>query len=586
METNAALQSLLTGLNAALKAHIRPDTGLFDPLDHKPSPPDHYGHVCAALALACAGKQHWDTGRLALQAWLDLPPDRLGHLPFNRLALLLLREVLGAEGLVAADAQRIDAGLRRCTLRRRYPSNNWSLLAQTCRLIEASPANKAHECRRLCALLERWTTPKGCFIDFPENPGKHFSTPIAYHHKALFLTSLACWFHDDEALTNHARRLCDWLVHCWDPAGYAGGFGRSTHSLFGDGCLIAGLILLDIDKTDPQPIAALSQRIVQQRRSDGLLWLNPAGHESGTASWDSYMHLSVYNAWAAAVVGAALHLQRCRDHSPARSKWSANQTGWFHDDVAGLGCLRTASGMTAVISTHGQPPQAYSRDEADLRYAGGIVVHLNHPDYGTLVSPPTRVGRAELERHPELAGWTPLFRTGNELFGLTDFERISASLDGHRLQIVLEGNATAVFRPAPTSVWQRVKSAIDWRYLGGRVGRMAVLHRRKHLGIQAKLRLSLATTAASPILGTRLVLFDAPEPETIYLNPQGRTWPGPCTPSGADAEPAYPYPSSLPGGRATCQPPAPLRPGRTEWTSHDITPTTSEREPANPNDAQ
>lgn len=500
METNAALQSLLTGLNAALKAHIRPDTGLFDPLDDKPSPPDHYGHVCAALALACGGKQHWDTGRLALQAWLDLPPDRLGHLPFNRLALLLLREVLGAEGLVAADAQRIDAGLRRCTLRHRYPSNNWSLLAQTCRLIEAPPARKALECRRLCALLERWTTPKGCFIDFPENPEKHFSTPLAYHHKALFLTALACWFHDDEALTNHARRLCDWLVHCWDPAGYAGGFGRSTHSLFGDGCLIAGLILLDIDKTDPQPIAALSQRIVQQRRSDGLLWLNPAGHESGTASWDSYMHLSVYNAWAAGIIGAAIALREIINNHPTggANDWTAARTGLFYDPDAGLACLRTHDDLVAVISTHGQPPQSFSQDQIEFRYAGGTIVHLRKGAGGLLMAPPIRVSRIDLIDQPSLAGQTPVIVDGGELYGFDEFDSCDLDEDDEHLRIRLTGNASALCKSPPRGLRKRFLATIDWRLLGGTLSRISVLSRPRIPATVCQLVITLSKLEPQP----------------------------------------------------------------------------------------
>lgn len=584
MPPNAALQSLLTGLNAALKAHIRPDTGLFDPLDDRPSPADHYGHLSAALALACAGKDDWDTGRLALQAWLRLEPGQLGHLPFNRLALLLLREVLGAEGLSRADAQLIDAGLRRCTLRRRYPSNNWSLLAQTCRLIEAPAHKKARESRRLCALLERWTTPKGAFIDFPENPGKRFSTPLAYHHKALFLTALACWFHDDPALAHHARRLCDWLVHCWDPAGYAGGFGRSTHALFGDGCLIAGLILLGIEQSNPQPVTALAHRITRQRRSDGLLWLNPAGHESGKASWDSYMHLSVYNAWAAAVIGAALHLHR-RRHAPAGSQWSADRTGWFHDDAVGLGCLRAASGLTALISTRGQPPQAYSRDEADFRYAGGVVVHLHHPDYGLLVAPPIRVSRSALEQHPELAGWTPLFSSEGALFALSEFDGVSTTLAAHQLQIALEGYAVPVFRTAPSSAWQRLKSAIDWRYLGGRLGRRAVLHRRMHPGLRAKLHLRLATSTATPILETWLELFNTSGPEVSYINPRGHTWTTAAAPADAAPASTHPSPSSIAGASAGCDARAPLPTGSTHWTVQTTVRTASDCELTTPDDA-
>lgn len=552
MHTNAALQSLLTGLNAALKAQVRQDTGLFDPLDDKPSPPDHYGHVCAALALACAGKQHWDTGRLALQAWIDLPPDRLGHLPFNRLALLLLREVLGAEGLVAADAQRIDAGLRRCTLRRRYPSNNWSLLAQTCRLIEARPANKAHECRHLCDLLDRWTTPKGCFIDFPENPGKRFSTPIAYHHKALFLTALACWFHDDEALAQHARRLCDWLVHCWDPAGYAGGFGRSTHSLFGDGCLVAGLILLGIDKTDPQPITALSQRIAKQRRPDGLLWLNPAGHESGKASWDSYMHLSVYNAWAAGVIGAAIALREIRndDLTSGANDWTAARTGLFHDPNAGLACLRTDDDLVAVVSTHGQPPQSFSQDQVEFRYAGGTIIHLRRGADGLIVAPPVRISRIDLLNQPLIAGQTPIISDGHELYGFDEFETCVFTGDDTTLRITLAGNASALCKSRPRSLAQRVLATIDWRLLGGALGRLSVLSRPRLPSAKCEVVISLGKLEQCPAF-VRKVAFQLPARFTL-LNAESsivrKEFPAGLTPSvPEEATKHLDLPSSIPG---------------------------------------
>lgn len=568
MAANAALDVLIDRLTAALGEQIRPGIGLFDPLDEQPSPSDHYGHLCAALALACGSEHDWRAGRQALQAWLALDTRRLGHLPFNRLALLLLRIVLAERGVDAADEGMIEAGLARCRLRRRYPSNNWSLLAQTCRLIEAPARRKALESRRLCELIERWTTAKGGFIDFPAKPGKRFATPLAYHHKALYLAALACWFHDDAELARHARRLLDWLVHCWDPAGYAGGFGRTTHGLFGDGCLIAGMMLMGIDDDERrQPIAALCRRLEAQRRPDGLLWLNPAGHESGRASWDSYMHLSVYNAWAAAITGAARHLRRTRRTPPRLdgTEWHAAAHGWFHDEEAGLGCWRTTSGLTAVVSTHGQPPQSYSRDEADFRYAGGIIIHLCHPSTGPLLPPPVRVRRTELLQHPELAGWTPLFEIGGEVHALTDFEPVSTSVQEDALRIELVGRPLPVFRPGPRSVWQRVTSAIDWR-LGGRLGRNLVLRRTPTPGLKARLVLHLSTTE-DPLessIDLALELDAARGLSAIYLNPQSvcRTGPG-----SSDANEAT-LPSSVPGARATGEAPAPVPPGFSRWALH------------------
>lgn len=521
---NEALEPLLTGLNAALKAQIHPDTGLFDPLNAKPSPSDHYGHVCAALALACSGVEDWKTGRVALQAWLDLDDHSIGHLPFNRLALLLLREIRGKGDAAPEDIQLIDTGLRRCKLRRSYPSNNWSLLAQTCRLIEAPEHKRARESHRLCKQLEQWTTPKGCFIDFPKRPRKRFSTPLAYHHKALFLTALACWFHDDPELVRHARRLCDWLVHCWDPAGYAGGFGRSTHSLFGDGCLIAGLILLGIDGKDPKPIAALADRLAQQRRSDGLLWLNPAGHESGTASWDSYMHLSVYNAWAAGVINAALALPQHRSAPPGYvyGGWTAARAGFFHDADAGLACLRTDDHTVAIISTRGQPPQSFSQEQVEFRYAGGTIVHLHQRAAGLLVAPPIRIKRTTLFRQPQLAGQIPVISDGCELYGFDEFDSWSLAEDTNHIRITLAGRASALCKPRLSGLLPRILATIDWRFLGGALSRLSVLSRPRLTDARCELviKLSKQQTYTAPLrsvnvqLSRRFALLN-PECEAI-----------------------------------------------------------------------
>lgn len=518
------LEALLRGLNCALHDNIRADTGLFDTEEQGPSPSDHYGHTAATLALATGSHEQWVRGRQALRAWLDTDAHRIGHLPFNRLMLLLTRSVLSSNDADAAGKLMLEEGLRRCTLRRTYPSNNWSLLAQTCRLIEAEPARREAEADRLCALFERWTTAKGAFIDFPSRPRESFSTPLAYHHKALFLAALACWFHDDPRLACHARRLLDWLVHCWDSAGYAGGFGRSTHSLFGDGCLIAALVLMGVEHGDgDEPVRALCNRLDAQRRSDGFLWLNPAGHESGTASWDSYMHLSVYNAWAAAVAGTAIHLRKTRPipASLENTRWTASQHGLFHDEEAGLACLRTAEGHNVLISTRGQPPQSFSRTEADFRYAGGTIVHLRISDGPPLIPPPVRVARSELMEHPSVAGWTPVFRTSGETLVLDQFSSVSIGQEGSSLEVKLKGTARALFRRTPNTLLERLVATVDWRLLRGLLGRRAALTRSPSVRVSGALTLTLTPEIHGTSI-TRLTVLDTQIP-TERLNPSGHS---------------------------------------------------------------
>lgn len=560
---NAELTRLIADLSAAIGNAVAPGVGLCDPHEGTVTAPDHYGQTAAALALAVGG-ECWPIGRSALVAWLAVDDRRIGHLPFNRLLLRLLEQILSARGAGDADLRLVRSGLARCVLARRYPSNNWSLLAQCCRLIEAPPSGRAREAARFCAMLDRWTTRAGGFIDFPATPGARFSTPLAYHHKALFLAALACWVHDDPALVGHVRRLFDWLVHCWDPAGYAGGLGRSNHALFGDGCLLAALVLLGFDDADPRsPVGALARRLGRQRRPDGLLWLTPAGPVSAHASWDGYMHLSVYNAWTAALIVAARALrERMRPPAALRSLvWKADRRGCFEDTEAGIACLRTVSGWTALVATRGQAPQSFSRHEADLRYAGGVVLHLTDDTGRAVIPPPVRCSRERLVAEPPLAGWTPVLRIGQDLFALTDFDEVALEHEADSLAVTLRGSPVALTRGAPRGAAARALASLDWRLLRGRLGRRSSLGRARCDAIVGRLR--IAVKGSSPGLEITLEIRVNHEADIEYLNPAGHA----VVDFRSDGGPwrQADLPSSLAPAVGRCLPPQHLGAGTHRW---------------------
>lgn len=559
--TNAELTLLLDGLVAAIAGSITPGEGLRDVHAGAATPADHYGQLAAALALA-GDEASWASGRVALDTWLAADAARIGHLPFNRLLLHLLEHTLQTRG-AGDDLRVLRAAIDRCPLASRYPSNNWALLAQCCRLIEAPPPHRARETARFCRLLERWTTPAGGFIDFPAPPRGRFATPIAYHHKALFLTALACRFDDDPALVRHAGRLLDWLVLCWDPAGYAGGLGRSNHAAFGDGCLLAALVLLGFDTPAPQgPVATLARRLALQRRPDGWLWPTPSGPATADASWDDYMHLSVYHAWTAAVVVAARTLCRTRPAAATASpEWRAGRDGCFEDPQAGLVCLRLPAG-TALIATRGQPPQSFSRDEADFRYAGGLLLQLRDARGRACIPPPVRCSRARLLADPALAGWTPLFRVGDVLFALTDFDDVEREGRADGWAVTLRGHPVALTRPAARGAAANLLAALDWRMLDGRLGRHASLRRARCNVIEARLELLLSASLARVAVTLELRVGRSEDIE--YLNPGGHALIGPVTSAlpWREAE----LPSSLPGAIGRCLAPQRLGPGRHLWT--------------------
>lgn len=471
----AAVDNLVNRLVAGLAAHVKPRAGLWDPLLKAPTPPDHYGLTSAALALRLGQADASGEWRVPLTAWISLRPDQRGHMPFNRFMLLLLRQHFSVQPTVHSDDQLLDDALRLCPLRKHYPSNNWALLAQLCILIESSAGQKPRCVRSLSRMIDRWTAESGAFIDFPRSPGKQFSTPITYHLKALFTLCAAAIFANHEGLTPRIQRLSHWANMFWDNQGFCGGFGRSTHALFGDACLLAVLLLAGRWSASEM----LAQRLEGQFRDDGLLWLNPSGPASGDTGCDSYMFLSVYNAWAAALLTWARQVRR-KNEVPVTLEalqWQLHRPRLVLDRSAGFISINTDQ-FKILMATSGQPPQAFDSTTVELRYAGAVPFHCTVSNQQACV-PPIQSLVSALRHQPMLAGWTPIFLADDHLFGLTNFYSVEVSEANGKIVVRLRGQPSALTRFDPATVLQRVIAAIDWRLLDGALGRRQALHRRR-----------------------------------------------------------------------------------------------------------
>lgn len=513
-DVDGLLDRCLRRLGAALVGAVRPGAGLWDTVEDRPSAEDHYGQLSAALALLIlrGEDENW---REPLRAWLHTPPERRGHAPFNRFLLYLIEQSLPADEKDLR--QRLAAELRACALRTNYPSNNWTLLANVCQLLEAGDAAQQKRCvDRLLRNLDRWTTGAGGFIDFPER-GKRGATPIAYHHKALFLAAVASTRTGDVRLEAFLNRMLAWSAMTWDSTGYAGGLGRSTHALYGDACLLAALILLGYARDDrcQEPPAMLMRamlgRWLDTARSDGLLSLNPASDDERRLGWDGYMRLSVYNAWTAAILAWARRQE-------TNAKAPANPVRVQSDTQAGVQRLEGGEGLIVLLSTRGQPPQAFSLTEAELRYAGGVPFHVSLGQ-SVLCPPAVRIDQDTLRTQPVQAGWTPVFDCDGVLYALDDFERCEVREEDAGITVTLEGRPVSLLRAAPKGVWSRLVHSLDWRLLNGALGRRGALHRRSLACLQARLVLTIDRERAA--LKYRLLLSKEGSTRVRYLNPGG-----------------------------------------------------------------
>lgn len=441
----------------ALAACVLPDGRLLDPASGGPAPDDHYAASFAALALALreAGDPAW---RQVLARWAGLPAARRGHAPFNRLAVLLLRDTLQHRGpLDDETAELLERALASCRTAESYPSNNWVLLARACALLESAPGHeRSAAAARFSECVSRWFTPAGGFIDGPpgadDGPPSTPSTPITYHAKALLvllLVRLGAPESCPETEGALARGLT-WLLAFTDEAGRAGGFGRSSHALFGYGCMLA--LAAHGARSGPEhdrrawALGARRLRLLLEsmRRDDGLLWITLNPQRGAAGGWDDYMHLVVYNAWAAGLL--AWLLGQPADQTPlpepALEALGERPQSLACDERAGLLAVRGPRGL-ACLSLQGQPVQGFDERHVDLRSGGMSFFHVVL-DGQPRVAPPVRVTVEELLAHPELGGWTPVLQVGAQLYGLQRFERVERHVAPGRALLVGHGTPTAL----------------------------------------------------------------------------------------------------------------------------------------------
>ncbi|MBK1727731.1 hypothetical protein CKO13_12090, partial [Halorhodospira neutriphila] len=217
----------------------------------------------------------------------------------------------------------------------------------------------------------------------------------------------------------------------------------------------------------------MRERCAAQRRGDGLLWLTPARRAGAEGGWDGYMHLSVYNAWTAGLLAATAHGHPGLCGRPpeglGRLAWRAAPGRVEADEQAGL--LRLRQGRTdLLLSTRGQPVQGYSRRQADLRAAAGLALHLERAGRPLLPAPP-RLPAEALRACPCRAGWTPLVACGRRLYGLARLEAVAWERTDRGLRLKGEGRPVALCRAEAQRGGQRLLEGLDWRLLGGALGR-------------------------------------------------------------------------------------------------------------------
>ncbi|MFV8835534.1 hypothetical protein ACNSTU_11260 [Aquisalimonas sp. APHAB1-3] len=431
LEATRQLQQRLTDALANL---VDSDGVLADPETGRPSPDDHYACTFTALACTTANHPHRGTASRLINHFTGIPDEHRGHGPFNRLALLLTRD--RQDTRQQACRRLLDAALEKAHAGDNHRSNNWAVLATLCRLLEArTDQERSQATRALVVTCERWMTPAGGFVDFPQTPDDRLCTPLTYHAKVLFCLHMACRIHADRDVARLASQAARWLEAFTDETGAAGGFGRSTHALFGYGALLSVYtdhLVRTNDRTDSDAWADRCRRLrtllESQTRPDGLLNLNLNPTTGLQGGWDPYMVLTVYNAWTAGLLGATLTSVGTGTHTEPpipQQRPTVATRAVFIDKAAGLLSLRSPTGQLG-LSTRGQVRQTPATQDIDTRY--GALLPFNLTWKGRrLIPAPARFRSTVADRHPAVAGWAPLFRYRGAFYTLA----VTADWDTH-----------------------------------------------------------------------------------------------------------------------------------------------------------
>lgn len=523
------LDALHERLVSALTSQVTPSGHYLDAETGRETPPDHYGATFTALAVASRnpGSAYWPA---LVQRFGDIPAESKGHHPFNHLALALLRRLL-PQSILVRNGDLVSTVDQSLPWGGSYNANNWRVLEIIAAMVGCSGRmERAAFLEELLAVNRQWTTESGGFIDYPREPGGgSVCTPLTYHAKFVLCNEIALRVDGCEELRGRAVDGLQWLLAFMDDSGICGGFGRSSHALFGYGSLLAALVcrLRDPEGAGLHATCAEACRRIRGllaafQRPDGLFWLTPNPRSGAAGGWDSYMYLSVYNAWFAGMLGWALRHEgepACGELEDTDSDVEGRRSPFareavFHDGQAGLLSVRGRDGL-AAISTRGQPVQTDQTVCVDLRYGGMLPFHVGWRQR-PMVGPPVRVPALGLLRAPHRAGWSPVFSCGGSLYTVSWNPTLEHSETGAAALILATGGVTrAHVGRSRLSLSARAMRRLPWcpqPRAGPEIVAGAMCECALWIDIGAG-RITLA-----------MLLHGAELPGVRFLNPCGHTW--------------------------------------------------------------
>jgi len=395
-------------LKALTKNQLENGT-IYDRIDKSNTPDNHYAHTFFALASLLSSRYQnicSQKAEKALEYFIHIPAKKKGHHEFNILACLLILKILRQQG--AQKTGKLYPHHSFCfNLLNNYVTktafearentshgNNWVAIQALILMLRYHQFKEIADFHRSNRLMDsyvlKWQLQDGIFYDAPRSSNSEYvETPLTYHAKFCMIVSLYAQISNRCDIYRAVIRGLDAHSKLVSPNGEGFYFGRTNNAIFG---YVSALYayetminyLLSSKETDEsithrlqtyrQTADALFAYLTAMQERDGSLRLTPGSSCLYKAGWDSYMHHTVYNSYASAILLMTPHAEVLKKNNPANEKVSIQ----FLENSGFLAVKHKRSFL--VVNVKGQ--------EVDSRYVGMVPLIWQVEGKDLLPSPP------------------------------------------------------------------------------------------------------------------------------------------------------------------------------------------------------
>lgn len=385
-----------------LRGHQDETGSLWDDHDQSLTPMNHYATTFYAVAALLLYEQtrnnDWLTSATkAIEAYLSLSstnvgPDR-GHKEFNDLALLHCLQITQRQPDTGTLAERIDdyvlSKIPDGWDKHSSMPNNWVSMRGVCCLIKnrLHPGDAGKNGRWIIdRYILRCQQSDNIFYDIPAIPGlRRGETPLTYHAKICAMLAMAYEYYPSLTLAQALIRGLDTLASFVAPDAETFYFGRTNNGLFGYASGVyayaRAATVVPMSKETRVRYRALAGQLLRYiylwQKPDGHVAIVPNAEEEKRTGWDGYMHTTVYNAYASAILLLAGLVET--NETPHIG------TGICIFNDAGLVTFRTTNAFAAA-ATIGQSVDT-SLGYGEARYKGETFYKI-WKDGRDLIAPP------------------------------------------------------------------------------------------------------------------------------------------------------------------------------------------------------